>query len=160
MSSSIRIRVAVADDFEELAPLVTASQLYQKKELEGKILDDESAFVKQERETVKKWLDDNSKVYIMALDSKEKIVGFTLLFDDRVSQQGTIHDLYVTDTMRGHGIATELIARAEQWFKAQNINRVVLAVLKTNRAAMKVYEKTGFLPYEDNYVYLRKNIQK
>lgn len=59
--------------------------------------------------------------------------------------RGYIAMLAVSSTYRGHGIATSLVCRAIDAMIARDADEVVLETEVTNTAAMKLYERLGFL---------------
>jgi uncharacterized protein len=61
---------------------------------------------------------------------------------------GRIYTIAVDSAMRGHGIGRELLADAMAQFVAAGVKRVVLEVERTNFAAVRLYERSGFSPVE------------
>lgn len=53
--------------------------------------------------------------------------------------------LAVSSSYRGHGIATSLVRRAIDEMIARDADEIVLETEVTNTAAMKLYERLGFL---------------
>ena len=59
-----------------------------------------------------------------------------------------IHDLVVSQGYRGRGIAGRLLARAESIAAASGCCKVTLEVLEGNAVAQKVYQASGYAPYQ------------
>jgi len=60
-----------------------------------------------------------------------------------------ILSIAVAPEARGHGIASQLMGKAIEYFKTQQVQRVRLEVRPGNDAAIRVYTKWGFV--EDGY---------
>ncbi len=61
-----------------------------------------------------------------------------------------IHDLYVADGYRNHGVARQLLAFAADIARARGCAKLTLEVLSGNIAAKKSYAGAGFKPYRLN----------
>lgn len=53
--------------------------------------------------------------------------------------------LAVSSEFRGHGIATALVKKAIDVMTKRNADEIVLETEETNNAAMRLYERLGFL---------------
>lgn len=145
----MEIRQATKNDAEQLFPLMLTSQLFQKKELEGKILDEER-FKAESKKQFDDWIQADDKIYSIAED--KDILGFILCFiDSDISKDASVSDLYVVPEARGKGVAHALLKNALDILKQKGMKHVSLAVHKKNPAAMKVYESAGFSPVQDDY---------
>jgi ribosomal protein S18 acetylase RimI-like enzyme len=148
----MNFRRATKEDTDKLYPLVLASQLFQKKELEGKQLD-EGLFEQEDRKTFDEWIVADDKAYFIAGDEKKDIIGFVLcMIDNTLSKDGSISDLYVVPESREHGVGKSLVEKAIAWLKEKGVKHVALAVQKQNTSAVKVYEAAGFSQKEDSYL--------
>ena len=66
--------------------------------------------------------------------------------------------MWVAPTLRGSGVARELVAHVVEWARARDANRVCLSVEAHNLRAARLYEHCGFketknppnLPYKPN----------
>ena len=56
----------------------------------------------------------------------------------------TFNRLFVAPDGRGLGAAKALLAKARQWAKEQDVDRLVLDVAHTATAAITLYEQTGW----------------
>lgn len=59
-----------------------------------------------------------------------------------------VHDIVVSATHRRQGIGAQLLARAEQHARKRGCCKLTLEVLEGNGAALAVYARSGFRPYE------------
>lgn len=70
-------------------------------------------------------------------------------------QCGFISDLVVAEGMRGKGIGSALLARAERYFAEQHCEQMQLCVSAYNTGALAFYERQGLLK---DCFYLRKPV--
>jgi ribosomal protein S18 acetylase RimI-like enzyme len=66
--------------------------------------------------------------------------------DSRVA--GYISDVYVRPQFRGRRLALKMIGAAERRLAVSGVNRIRIASLAGNAAALAAYRRAGFLPYE------------
>lgn len=64
-----------------------------------------------------------------------------------------LYDLYVDESARQHGVAQQLIARAEQLAKESDSAFIMLSTATDNTKAQALYERSGFVRDTDFYVY-------
>lgn len=83
--------------------------------------------------------DKNYKIFVTLFN--EKIVGFIIL---QITDEINIDSIAVDKQYRNIGLATKLIARAEQFALDIGINTISLEVRKRNITAYLLYEKLGF----------------
>jgi GNAT superfamily N-acetyltransferase len=62
----------------------------------------------------------------------------------RRRKHGHVADLVVAPEQEGKGIATALIARAEEWSRAQGYDWMTLGVFEQNVRAERLYQKLGY----------------
>ncbi|HEY4276445.1 MAG TPA: GNAT family N-acetyltransferase [Rhizomicrobium sp.] len=62
----------------------------------------------------------------------------------RGRRHGHVADLVVAEGYEGQGIATALLARAEEWCRAQSYDWMTLGVFEENVRAEQLYQKLGF----------------
>lgn len=105
-------------------------------------------------------LDDSVFMYMVAEYSGE-IVGYCGLY--KVLEEGNITQVAVREDMRGRGVAGKLLQDFMQNGESVGISAYTLDVRVSNRAAIRLYEKCGFvtecvrknyysLPDEDAYI--------
>jgi ribosomal protein S18 acetylase RimI-like enzyme len=63
------------------------------------------------------------------------------------NRHGHVFMLYVDPLHRRQGIATALMAQAQQWGKERGDQCLALQVFTHNQGAMRLYEKCGFTPH-------------
>lgn len=57
---------------------------------------------------------------------------------------GYVNNVYLLPSQRGHGLAREMMAHAERWFRSRGIKRARLTVTSSNAVACKLYESCGY----------------
>lgn len=62
-----------------------------------------------------------------------------------------ILSIAVTQAVRGRGLATALLAEADNYFTTKGVQRVRLEVRPDNQSAIRVYEKSGYYPGGTTY---------
>jgi GNAT superfamily N-acetyltransferase len=89
---------------------------------------------------------DDPILFVAEVDGA--VAGFVHLrsFEDfhRRRPHGHVADLIVADGHEGKGIATALLAKAEEWARAQGYDWLSLGVFEGNVRAEKLYRKFGF----------------
>ncbi|HBQ2428199.1 TPA: GNAT family N-acetyltransferase [Klebsiella aerogenes] len=110
----------------------------------------------QAREFILKRLQLNESVIFFA-EVDGKAVGFTQLYPLFCSLEmkriWLLYDLYVDESARQHGVAQQLIARAEQLAKESDSAFIMLSTATDNTKAQALYERSGFVRDTDFYVY-------
>lgn len=110
----------------------------------------------QAREFILKRLQLNESVIFFA-EVNGKAVGFTQLYPLFCSLEmkriWLLYDLYVDESARQHGVAQQLIARAEQLVKESDSAFIMLSTATDNTKAQALYERSGFVRDTDFYVY-------
>ncbi|WP_435336631.1 GNAT family N-acetyltransferase [Klebsiella sp. K-3] len=110
----------------------------------------------QAREFILKRLQLNESVIFFA-EVDGKAVGFTQLYPLFCSLEmkriWLLYDLYVDESARQHGVAQQLIARAEQLAKESDSAFIMLSTATDNTKAQALYERSGFVRDMDFYVY-------
>ncbi len=110
----------------------------------------------QAREFILKRLQLNESVIFFA-EVDGKAVGFTQLYPLFCSLEmkriWLLYDLYVDESARQHGVAQQLIARAEQLAKESDSAFIMLSTATDNTKAEALYERSGFVRDTDFYVY-------
>ena len=89
---------------------------------------------------------DDPVLYVADVDGV--VAGFVHLraLEDyyRRRKHGHIGDIVVAADREGQGIATALMARAEEWCRAQGYDWLSLSVFEQNARAERLYRKLGF----------------
>lgn len=89
---------------------------------------------------------DDPAVYVA--ESEGAVIGFIHLrsLEDyyRRRRHGHIADIVVAEDQEGRGVATALMAKAEEWCRAQGYDWLSLSVFEQNARAQRLYHKLGF----------------
>lgn len=88
-------------------------------------------------------LDSDSAVVLVARKDR-RMVGSVLLFFRRGSPVARIASLAVDPQLRCRGVATALLAAAEQMFDKRGVQRVRVEVSSDNSAALKLCQVEGY----------------
>ncbi|MEA8824394.1 GNAT family N-acetyltransferase [Klebsiella aerogenes] len=142
----MNIYQAQPQDVDTILPLYLAyRRFYQVEENLG-----------QAREFILKRLQLNESVIFFA-EVDGKAVGFTQLYplfcSLEIKRIWLLYDLYVDESARQHGVAQQLIARAEQLAKESDSAFIMLSTATDNTKAQALYERSGFVRDTDFYVY-------
>ena len=86
--------------------------------------------------------EDKDSIFIVALEDDTLIGGCGLT---HIGLEGDIHNVMVTSKYRGRGIATQMMTVLLEEGQKQGIEEFTLEVRVSNAAAIKVYEKMGFV---------------
>ncbi|SHO45952.1 GNAT family N-acetyltransferase [Anaerocolumna xylanovorans] len=84
---------------------------------------------------------------LLVVEDKEKLWGY--LWAERGSLNRIRHSAYIVTGIckdyRGLGIGTAFFRELDKWAVSNQIKRLELTVMCTNEAAMRLYEKSGFV---------------
>lgn len=103
-------------------------------------------------DVLKKQIEDESSAVVVAEDERG-ILGLsaTVLQETPKSFEGFVErkfaelvDLVVSSSARREGIATKLIAHAENWAKESGAESIDLTVVEGNSGALVLYQQTGY----------------
>ena len=99
----------------------------------------------------------DSSAYILGVFDNNVLIGFIWCYKRMVNDSQRLHINYfiVDEKHRNCGIGKELINRVFDYAKDTGIEKVELMVSKSNKTAMKFYNKNGF---EEERVLLCKDI--
>lgn len=152
-------RRASKEDVDTIFPLLLESQLFQKRELEKESIKNIQVFKDDLLQNLKDWVNQDDKLYIVALSGKQEVVGYVLGFiDTSISSRGSLADLYVVPEHRNKGLGKLLTNLVLGWMKEKGMKSVVLTVHKDNNQALSLYENMDFNQKPDNYILLERNL--
>ncbi|EMH4163940.1 GNAT family N-acetyltransferase [Pluralibacter gergoviae] len=110
----------------------------------------------QSRDFLLKRLQLKESVIFFA-ESEGKVVGFTQLYPLFCSLEmkriWLLYDLFVDESARKHGVAQQLIERAEQLANESDSAFIMLATATDNTKAQALYERNGFVRDTDFFTY-------
>lgn len=89
-------------------------------------------------------LAERSNLFVAQLHNE--IVGYLIVKGEepaRIAHRGYVV-IGIKEGCRGQGIGTALFQAALDWAKTNGLRKLELTVIKTNDAAVKLYEKVGF----------------
>ncbi len=95
-------------------------------------------------------LDDADAVILAAATDHGAIVGYAYgRVEDRsyealLERHGALHDLFVDESARGAGVATQLVHAMAAALKAMGAPRMVLSAAEKNERAQRLFAKLGF----------------
>lgn len=110
--------------------------------------------VDDSKEGIEKYLKRNAETCFVA-EVENKIVGVILSGHD--GRRGYIYHTAVINTVRKHGIGTNLVNTAIEALKEQGINKVALVAFETNELGNYFWKSQGFKERND-LVYRNKSI--
>lgn len=107
---------------------------------------EESAKTVEQQENSIKKCGDYKQVFV-AVDG-DKIVGFMGVSRRPMAKVRHIADfaLGVLSDYRRQGIASKLLAFAENWLQQKGVTRIEMTVIAENKPAISCYEKNGYKP--------------
>ncbi|MDB4938461.1 MAG: Histone acetyltransferase [Labilithrix sp.] len=79
-----------------------------------------------------------------------EVVGYTYArleprnYNDLLEAAGQLHDVYVDESVRGHGIGAALVSETVRRLTEKGAPRVVLSTATQNEAAQRLFKKLGF----------------
>lgn len=116
-------------------------------------------FEKTERKHLK--LNANNKYYRHFICAyKKQFIGYIWFGQsDNNREEGFIGILYVRPKFRQRGIAKELLKEAINWVKEKKCISVDLATHPTNKGAIILYEKMGFIKQKPEEITFKMNLK-
>ncbi len=93
---------------------------------------------------------DNNESAIFFAEHQVQLIGMTGIARGRSPKTrhgAEIWGVFVTSTWRGFHIAEELIHSCTDWARTREIVILRLAVVATNKSAIRCYERCGFVTY-------------
>lgn len=90
----------------------------------------------------------------VAVTEDDALIGYGTLLFRRDSSSARLYSFGVHPQARGAGVGWRLLETLEREAKERDIDKMILEVRADNRAAMRLYRRTGYLPrrwLEDYY---------
>jgi ribosomal protein S18 acetylase RimI-like enzyme len=147
---NLHVREATADDLPRLGPLFDAYRVFYGRA--------SNAYAAQLflNERLRR---NESKIFIAVDLTVHQMLGFVQLFPSfssvRLGRVWILEDLFVRGDVRRSGVASALIARAEEHAKETHAVGLTLSTAHTNEAAQALYAKRGFVRDADFQVWNR-----
>ncbi len=144
------------DSKDELQELVFASQIYQHMDLEHQDITENHLRALWTGAVDAHFMD--KKICYLIDAEGDTIDGFVRVQRNKKQNTVLIDDLYVTPEARSHGLGLQLVEAAKDWTKQVGAERLTLSVHHANVAGRKLYEKSGFVTIEPEYVDLESSV--
>jgi predicted GNAT family acetyltransferase len=93
---------------------------------------------------------DPQESSIFVAGNKQELTGMAAIrrfSGQKIRHSATIGSVYIQPDWRGFGIVDALFQACFEWARAQQIVIIKLAVVTTNPAALKAYQRLGFTVY-------------
>ncbi|MCL2698553.1 MAG: GNAT family N-acetyltransferase [Oscillospiraceae bacterium] len=137
---NVTIKIAsIDDDIEQIISIVKKyREFYNINEQDENEIE---VFIRE------RLINNDSKIFIAINETIRKIIGFIQLYPlfstVSLKRQWILNDLYVIDSERKNGIATELMNNVFDYFK-DKAKGCILVTSKTNIPAKQFYDKLGW----------------
>jgi ribosomal protein S18 acetylase RimI-like enzyme len=151
MSEPIQIRRAIAADLPVVARL--AAELVRMHHA----VDPRRFFLAEDVEGGYRWWfgrelerPEEALIFVALLDGE--IVGYAYgTFEERdwnmlLDEFGAVHDLFVAEEARRHGVGARLLAALIAAVEAESVTRIVLSTMVSNENAQRLFRAHGFRP--------------
>lgn len=93
---------------------------------------------------------EEEAIFLAEDEQEEKLIGMTGIYhrlSNKSKHSATIWGVYVRPKWRGNHIAEALIRSCLRWAKEHDVVIAKLAVVTSNQAAIRSYERCGFSTY-------------
>jgi ribosomal protein S18 acetylase RimI-like enzyme len=146
----VNTRIATLDDIDVLAPLFDAYRQFYEQESDLGLA---KSFLSAR-------LRSNESVVILAIDARERVVGFCQLYPTFCSLQAkpiySLYDLFVVPEARRLGVGSALLRAAEKLATETGKARMDLTTAKNNKSAQATYEALGWVRDEVFFAYSKR----
>ena len=119
----------------------------------GVPLRDTDAWWAVRRQRYRAWLDEPD-TFLLIADDDGGAIGYALVtFHDRDDSNATgdrlaeLQSLVVSPERRGDGLGTSLLHEVYRQVRRRGAEEMIIGVLATNEAAMRLYRRAGFRPW-------------
>ncbi len=121
-----------------------------------------SSFSDESKFQDKQWIDrlNKNNVFTLGKFDNQKIVGLTVLVispREKMRHGATINSVYVNQKYRNKGFAQELINKAIDLAKENQVEIITLSVVTHNKKALYLYNKLGFSIYGEEPKMIKYN---
>ena len=145
----ITIRHATTDDIETIQKLGFELLDFERKNWDPS-LDANWPFSEEGK---KKYLAAIENKYTIIAEKDGEPVGYLIgkLIDispdsARPIKQAYLENIYVSESMRGANIGSEIFANFRDYCKSEGVSRINVSVISDNENAIKFYKNVGFSP--------------
>ena len=154
MTEIKEIRSAAAADFDQLLPIWQGlSQELPSHHFTPFGQPDPDKLCEQLSATLQGCLSREDARVMIALDSNQRIIATLSIILNKQSvyerpDSAVLFNLWVSETLRRNGIATEMLHVAKKWLKANDVTSVQAGWHPQNQAADRFWQSHGFSSYE------------
>lgn len=141
-AESVSIRPSAPGDVERLAVIARAihhdTRFYFDRHFPRPLCD----------ELYATWIRNSCQGYadtVLVAEVGGQPAGYISCHVDRAARTGTIGLVGVSDRVRARGVGTALVQASLAWFHAASADRVMVITQARNVAALRLYERCGFL---------------
>ncbi len=93
-------------------------------------------------------LEPNNGLFVLQQHTSNEITGFlwVIVYQNHWTNEhyGYVNNIYLSPSLRGRGLARELMAQVDDFFRSRGVRSVRLSVTVSNQAATHLYESCGF----------------
>lgn len=134
----MHIRQATSTDLDALVPLLEGYRHFYRQ----------PAAFEASRDFLKARFEREDSVVLLAVDERDRLLGFTQLFPTlntvRLTSRWVLNDLFVDHEARRQGVGKALLEAARAHCEAVHVGEMRLATQVDNHAAKTLYESLGW----------------
>jgi RimJ/RimL family protein N-acetyltransferase len=146
----IRIRAVASTDAEALRALRLEALRLHPLAFTADLAEAEARPLEAWREQIAGATGDGSSLIVVAEDRGGGLVGMTGVYtppQPKLAHLGTVWGVYVRHAFRGRGVGQALLRACIDWARGKGLAGLRLSVVKGNDAALRCYERCGFVRY-------------
>ena len=152
----IAIAIAQKSNLEEVTRLRFLAHKH------GSIFDPDAVISRNTKrdliELTKREFEDPHIFFLLARESN-RVIGLAILsLSPETDHFAFLGELFVEEKYRGKGLGEQLVQKAVELAKKQNIKNFRVTVARRNISAQKFYHKLGFHPKEREYLLFEKEL--
>jgi GNAT superfamily N-acetyltransferase len=138
VTAEVEIAPILAEEFEELLPLIAAYQRFYEVEE----IDEE-----RNRSFFRRFLAPSEDGLLLGARSEGRLIGYACLYwhfsSTRATETVLMNDLYVDESARGQGVGQALIEATAEVARERGAPSIEWSTAPDNHTAQRLYESTG-----------------
>jgi GNAT superfamily N-acetyltransferase len=138
VTAAVEIAPILAEEFEELLPLIAAYQRFYEVEE----IDEE-----RNRSFFRRFLAPSADGLLLGARSEGRLVGYACLYwhfsSTRATETVLMNDLYVDESARGQGVGRALIEATAEVARERGAPSIEWSTAPDNHTAQRLYDSTG-----------------
>ena len=154
---NIQIIEGNLDNLEHAENFLKLTAAYMSDEM-----GDVDAWSEEQKANVVREMKDHPCALVLFAKTEGKIIGICTCFYAYSTFLAkpllNIHDIYVDEFMRGHGVGKKLVQSVEEIAREKNCGKVTLEVRKDNLNARDLYKSQGFKEAPHSMFFWIKNL--